>query len=106
MAACLAGVWLLVAVVQASAEDRSSPIRIGVLDYSGQDHTLTDWGPTRAALDRALPAHDVDLVTLDIHALEAVVAEGAVDFVITNPGHYAELEYRYRISRMAQPDEA
>ncbi|WP_198666155.1 PhnD/SsuA/transferrin family substrate-binding protein [Tropicimonas sp. IMCC34043] len=80
-------------------------LRIGVLDYSGADHPLTDWTPTMEALDAGLPGFDVELVALDIHALEAAVAAGTLDFLITNPGNYAELEYRYHISRIATADE-
>ena len=101
----LAMVLLITTVNSPSASDVEPPLKIGVLDYSGSEHALTDWGPTLDALQVALPKRTVELVPLDIHALETAVAEGAVDFVITNPGNYAELEYRYHISRIATAEE-
>ncbi|WP_165354800.1 PhnD/SsuA/transferrin family substrate-binding protein [Tropicimonas sp. IMCC6043] len=87
------------------AEEAGPPLRIAVLDYSGSEHALTDWRPTLSALEIALPEHMIELVPRDIHGLEAAVAGGEVDFVITNPGNYAELEYRYHVSRIATAEE-
>lgn len=76
-------------------------LRIGVLDYLGSEHSLSHWDATERALDAALPDHDFRFEALDIHRLETALSDGELDFVLTNPGNYAELEYRYRISRIA-----
>lgn len=100
---CLACLFL---TASARAEvEAEGPLRIGVLDYSGAEHSLTDWNPTLAALRQALPERRVEIRAFDIHGLEAAVAGGAVEFIITNPGNYAELEYRYHISRIATAQE-
>lgn len=89
---------LLLVADEALAE---TPLRVGVLDYLGSEHSLAHWAPTEKALAAALPDHEVRLVALDIHQLDAALAAGDLDFVITNPGNYAELEYRHHISRVA-----
>ncbi|MDK3019804.1 sensor histidine kinase [Pseudodonghicola flavimaris] len=77
------------------------PLTIGVLDYQGARHSLSHWDATLQGLRQALPQYDFRLRALDIHALAEALAAGELDFVITNPGHYAELEYDYHISRIA-----
>ncbi|WP_171060735.1 PhnD/SsuA/transferrin family substrate-binding protein [Poseidonocella sp. HB161398] len=76
-------------------------LKIGVLDYLGSGHSRTHWEPTLQALRRALPGHGVELQALGLAALDAALAEDRLDFVITNPGNYAELEYRHHVSRIA-----
>lgn len=95
--------WLALcaALLSGPAGADPAPLRIGVLDYSGSEHSLEHWRPTEAALAAALPDFAVSLVPLGLDALDGAVAAGALDFVITNPGQYAELEYRHRISRIA-----
>ncbi len=88
-------------LVAATSVQAREVLRIGVLDYQGSEHSLSHWQPTEAALDAALPEYDFKLVALDIHALDAALADNQLDFVITNPGNYAELEFRHHISRIA-----
>jgi len=75
--------------------------RIGVLDYVGAEHSLSHWQATRAALDAALPNDDFSLVPLGLADMAEALKAGELDFVITNPGQYADLEYRFHISRIA-----
>lgn len=83
------------------AETASRVVRIGVLDYLGSEHSLSHWAETGRALDAALPGYEFTLEPLDIHQLDAALAADRLDFVITNPGNYAELEYRHHVSRIA-----
>lgn len=85
----------------ARAVSAQESLRIGVLDYLGSEHSLTHWAATEQALNAALPDHSVRLEALDIHSLDAALVAGNLDFVITNPGNYAELEFRHHISRIA-----
>lgn len=91
---------MLLGIDGAFAQGRQE-IRIGVLDYSGSEHSLAHWQATGDALNAALPGHAFRLQALDIHELDAALGRHELDFVITNPGNYAELEYRHRISRIA-----
>ena len=75
--------------------------RIGVLDYRGSEHSLAHWRATERALNRTIPDQRFELVPLDLQDFDAALAAGQLDFVITNPGHYADLEYHHHISRIA-----
>lgn len=84
----------------AFAQERAT-LRIGVLAYLGAERSLEEWTPTLDALRKGLPDQRVELVPLD-HAGLAQALEGQrLEFVITNPGHYVELEMAQGISRIA-----
>jgi len=79
-------------------------IRIGVLAFLGAEATVEDWQPVVRRLQTALPGRHVSLVQLDHGGLAAAAAAGSVDFVITNPGHYVELEAALGASRILTLD--
>ncbi|SJZ92238.1 sensor histidine kinase [Consotaella salsifontis] len=96
-------VALLLAIV-GTASSRgaiAAPIRVGVLAYRGGDHAEAVWGPTIGYLSRALPDDDVVMVALDLAGIRKAVAEGSVDFILTNTGNYVELEAAFGVSRIA-----
>lgn len=92
LALCLAG-WLLPASAQ--------PVRLGVLAWLGEDRAAAQWAPLVGALAARLPEHTLYARYLDLDAMNAAVARGELDFVITNPGHYVVLEARHGVSRIA-----
>jgi two-component system sensor histidine kinase TtrS len=75
--------------------------RIGVLAFQGAERALRVWDPTVAHLNQAVPGGRFVLVPLDLEAMGRAVADGGVDFVITNPGNYVELESRFGVTRLA-----
>lgn len=79
-------------------------IRIGVLAFLGAETTVVEWSPVVKHLQAALPGHQVRLVLLDHDGLDDAVAAGTVEFVITNPGHYIELEAKWGASRILTLD--
>ncbi len=81
--------------------DTPRTVRIGVLAYLGADESAATWQPTIAALDAALPGYRFRLLPLGHADLRKDLEEGKLDFVITNPGHYVELETAFGISRIA-----
>jgi len=76
-------------------------IRIGILAWLGEDTAQTQWQPLGEALSKSLPDHPIKLRYLDLHQLEAAIAAGEIDFVVTNPGHYVVLEARHGVTRIA-----
>ncbi len=76
-------------------------VRVGVLAYLGAEHSVEEWAPTLQALKRAMPQAQVSLESFDHAGLALQLAAGSLDFVITNPGHYVELEMKFGISRIA-----
>lgn len=84
---------------QAVAEAREV-VRIGVLAFQGVDAAVGEWRPMIAGLNTALPAMDFELLQFDHDGLRRAVAAREVDFVLTNPGHYVELEAEFGVARI------
>jgi|GEM_PF-915571 len=85
---------------QASINDSSS-INIGVLASGGKDQCFDQWRPTAAHISHVLPGYSVSIVCLDFNEVEKAVYNGLVDFTITNPAIYINLEYIFGVSRIA-----
>jgi two-component system sensor histidine kinase TtrS len=98
---CLALILTLGLAAPSQATTPAEEIRIGVLAFRGAEQAVDTWMPTASALARALPDHGVVLVPLDLEQMRDAVERHTVDFVITNPGHYVELEADYGITRIA-----
>ncbi|MFA7429308.1 MAG: PhnD/SsuA/transferrin family substrate-binding protein [Rhodospirillaceae bacterium] len=96
----LAGVLLVTLALPVLAAE-GVPVRVGLLGYRGEDHAVGTWDATLRHLDRALPGHVFTGTAYDLPGLHAAVAAGQVDFIITNPGHYVELEAAYGVTRIA-----
>ncbi len=108
-AAALAAVWLcLVTNVAAAFEGAGQPsggrerfVRIGVLAFRRPDQTLARWAPTARYLSEAIAGHRFEMIPMNYPELNQAVADQQIDFLLTNTGHYVELEARYGIARIA-----
>lgn len=104
--AVLAGIAALPAraggAVAAHATPAAAPplVRIGVLGFEREDVIARHWPALATRLQASLPQWRFAVQTMNHDALNQAVAEGRVDFVATNPGHYVELEARYGITRL------
>lgn len=94
---------LLLALMAASPVQAADPVevRVGLLAYRGAERAVSDWDPTLRHLEASLPGHVFKGVASDLPGLRAAVAAGTIDFVITNPGHYVELEAGHGVTRIA-----
>lgn len=79
----------------------SKLVRIGILAFRGNEEAERTWGPTIAQLQRAMPDHQFELIPGSAPFLTAAVANHRLDFLITNPGHYLELEINYSAEAIA-----
>ncbi|HHL18987.1 MAG TPA: PAS domain S-box protein [Thiothrix sp.] len=80
---------------------QKTQIKIGVLSHRGNTLTLEAWQPTAAYLSQKLPAYEFIIKPLDFDKVDMAVEKDEVDFVLVNPGMYVNLEYKYRVSRLA-----
>ena len=85
--------------VSAASEERIS-VDIGVLAYRGTERALRNWAPTAEYLGTAIPGYAFRVTPLSLDALRRATGEGKIDFVLTNTGHYVDLEARFGISRI------
>ena len=76
-------------------------IKIGVLSHRGDSFTLNTWNPTAHYLNAKLPDYDFEIIPLDFDEVDKAVRNEEIDFILVNPGIYVNLEYRYRVSRLA-----
>jgi putative nucleotidyltransferase with HDIG domain len=76
-------------------------ISIGVLAKSGEDVAVEKWSTTADYLSTKLPDYHFTIVPLGFKEIHDTVKQGKVDFVLTNPAYYVELEKFYGISRIA-----
>ncbi len=92
---------LLLALTGTALPARAGEVRIAVLAFRGTASALAEFEPTRAFLQKSLPGIDVRLEPFDLAGLVKAVADNRVDFVITNPGQYIELESHFGVTRIA-----
>lgn len=94
-------VLLLVWLTPLSALAARPEVKIGVLAYRGNAAAVQQWGPTIDYIAARVNEYDFRLVPLDLHRLPDALAHNQLDFVLTNPGNYVELEANYGITRIA-----
>ena len=80
-----------------------SHYKIAVLAYKGKEKAIKRWSTHAEYLNQQLAPLTFEIIPLTYHEneLTKAVTNGQVDFVITNPGHYAELEIGGHVSRLA-----
>lgn len=81
----------------ASATD-SEAIRIGVLTKGNEALTMQRWPATAEYLHNHIPSHEFKIVPLDFHQIDTAVKERDIDFLLTNPASFVEMESRYGVS--------
>ncbi|WP_431225834.1 tetrathionate respiration histidine kinase TtrS [Serratia sp. L9] len=68
---------------------------IAVLALRGDAHALTQWQPLIDHLNRQFPADSFQLLPLDLASMSEAVSQGQVDFLLTNPAQYVQLDNSY-----------
>ncbi len=95
---------LLSGLLSSPALAAGQPLRIGVLAFLGADAAQEEWSPVLRRLQTTLPDYTATLVQLDHDGLHEAARRGELDFIITNPGHYVELEATLGASRILTLD--
>lgn len=75
--------------------------RIAVLAYRGKAEALRQWRGHAEYLNARLAPDRFEVVPLGYDQIDKAVAQGSVSFVITNSGHYTELELRGAVAALA-----
>jgi len=92
---------LLVLLPGVSITDSRKLCSIGVLAHRGAETAIRMWTPTIDYLTSQVAGYDFRLVPLDLDGMHAAEERGELDFILTNPGHYVELESHHGVSRIA-----
>jgi signal transduction histidine kinase/ABC-type phosphate/phosphonate transport system substrate-binding protein len=84
----------------AAADAPPQEVRIGVLAFQGEDSDTNRWTPVAGYLTRTIPGHRFSIVALNNDNIDTAVFGGDVDFLLTNPASYADLEAAYGVTRL------
>ena len=83
-------------------EDQGAkPLRIGVLAFRGAERARQEWQPHAEYLAAKLAPRTFQIVPLTLNEFAPAIAARRIDLLITNTGHYVELEVGGTISRIA-----
>jgi len=88
---------LVVLSAAARAAD-SGPVRIGVLTKGSEALTMQRWPATAEYLQSKIPERRFEIVLLNLHQIDNAVKEQKIDFLLTNPTSFIEMESRYGVS--------
>jgi len=97
---CLLGGCFCFCCQAQASKLKSETISVGVLAKRGKDNCFKQWQPTIEYLERA-SGYSVQLLCLDFDEIPYMVQEEKVDFTISNPSMYVDLEYRFGATRIA-----
>ena len=76
------------------------PVSIGVLSFRGDAKAREKWQPTIDYLSHAVSGSQFELRPLAPVAMNRAIETQAIEFVLTNTGHYIRLEARNNITRI------
>ncbi len=85
----------------ASGAPADEVIRIGVLANRGTEYAIKQWTPHAAYLNVELAPRRFEIVPLSFSELTGAVQRHEVQLIITNSGHYIEMELAGSVSRIA-----
>lgn len=85
-----------------SAKLFAEEIHIGILDWRTLEDFDQHWLPSLQAIQKEMPAHRLVLHAMTLEELNLAVDQNALDFVITNPGHYVALSATHAVAPLAQ----
>lgn len=87
--------------IKPNLEDSIKQINIAVLAHRGKEKAIKMWQPTADYLSAQISGYHYNIVPVTNDNIDDVVSSGHIDFVLTNPALYAELEANNGISRIA-----
>lgn len=70
---------------------------IGILALRGETATRTHWQPLVDSLNHAVPGAHFRLLPLDLDGMREAVNQGTIQFVLTNPGQFVQLNSHYHL---------
>lgn len=77
------------------------PVKIGVLAHKGIQQCEEAWNPTASYLSSHIRENNFMIVCLPFDKIDQTVKNGDIDFIITNPSIYTELQIKYHVIRIA-----
>lgn len=91
----LASLWVM------SATAWSQTWNIGVLAMRGEVSTRSHWQPLETLLNQQIAGERFHIQPLDLHQMQDAVNRGTVQFVVTNPAQFVQLNNRSALRWLA-----
>ncbi|MBE0508710.1 MAG: EAL domain-containing protein [Marinospirillum sp.] len=79
-------------------EESTSVYRLAILAFRDKESTLERWQPLADYLSASIQNADFELFVYHNAEMEAIVAQGGTDFILTQPAQYVLLTYRHQLS--------
>nr|WP_228855208.1 PhnD/SsuA/transferrin family substrate-binding protein [Desulfomarina profundi] len=76
-------------------------VRIGILAKRGKKQALKKWTPTAEYLSRTIDNFKFTVIPLDFNEIYPAVEKNQIDFILTNPAYYVQLEHNFGVERIA-----
>lgn len=92
---------LLLLLALAAGQAAAETLRVGVLSYRGAERALQEWQPHADYLGKKLAPRRFEIVPMLLPDFPAAIAARRIDLLITNTGHYVELEAAGNVARIA-----
>ena len=86
---------------QSTAKNNNQLIKIGVLAHRGHDEALKRWTLTAEYLSRSIKGYDFIIKPKSLKSMKQAVENNLVQFILTNPGNYVDIEANYGATRIA-----
>ena len=86
---------------QSSANSNNQLIKIAVLAHRGHDEALKRWSLTADYLSKSIPGYDFIIKPKSLSSMNLAVKDQLVDFILTNPGNYVDIEANFGATRIA-----
>ncbi len=83
------------------ARSQERVARVGVLAFRGTDAAKARWEPLLRYLSASIPNWRFELVPVTLITAPERLEANALEFIITNPGHYVSLAERFQLSALA-----
>lgn len=96
----LACAFVLTILPVYSVVAQTAHVRLGVLAYQGDAEALKTWSATAEYLTKFIPNTKFEIVPLNNDTINAAVEQRSIDFVLTNPASYANLESAHGVTRI------
>ncbi len=81
----------MVSALMFNAAAQAGSWNIGILAMRGEVSTRSHWQPLETELNQQLPGEQFHILPLDLHQMQTAVNNGTVQFVVTNPAQFVQL---------------
>lgn len=82
---------MLVSALMFNATALAGSWNIGILAMRGEVSTRSHWQPLETQLNQQIPGEQFHILPLDLHQMQDAVNQGTVQFIVTNPAQFVQL---------------